>query len=77
MPPEPTLAARLTAARERANLSVYALAKLAGVDRTFLALIERGEKLPGVETLQRLAGVLGVSMDALAPPVKGEPPCTR
>lgn len=73
MPPElTTLAGRITAAREHAGLTVYALAKLARVDYSFLALIERGEKNPGVETLQRLAGVLGVSMDALAPPKKTE-----
>jgi transcriptional regulator with XRE-family HTH domain len=47
--------------RVKVGLSQEALAGTAGVDRTFVSLLERGLRQPTLETLFRLAGALGVS----------------
>ena len=41
--------------RERRGLSQESLADLAGLSRSFLGEIERGEATPSIETLQKLA----------------------
>ncbi len=45
--------------RERRGLSQEALSDLAGLSRSFLGEIERGDAVPSVETLQKLADALG------------------
>ena len=45
--------------RERRGLSQEALSDLAGLSRSFLGEIERGDAVPSVETLQKLADGLG------------------
>lgn len=47
--------------RVKASLSQEALALEAGVDRTFVSLLERGKRQPSLETIFRIAAVLGVS----------------
>ncbi len=47
--------------RAKVALSQEDLALEAGVDRTFVSLLERGQRQPTLTTLFRLAKVLGVS----------------
>lgn len=53
---------RLRHLRKLAGLSQEALARRAGVSRNFLAQIERGESLPTVSVLRRLASALGTTV---------------
>jgi len=64
MPPE-ELSWRLRRARQQAGLSQQALATRAGVSRNFVAQIERGESVPTVGVLARLAQALGTTMAQL------------
>lgn len=47
--------------RRRVGLTQEGLRDLAEVGRTEVGVIERGERLPGIDTVLRLAGGLGVS----------------
>lgn len=47
--------------RSKADLSQEDLALEAGIDRTFVSLLERGQRQPTLTTLFRLAKVLEVS----------------
>ena len=47
--------------RTRAARTQESLALDAGVDRTFVSLLERGKRQPTLETLFRLAAVLEIS----------------
>jgi transcriptional regulator with XRE-family HTH domain len=51
--------------RTEAGLSQERLALDAGVDRTFVSLLERGERQPTLATLWRLAEALGVAPSEL------------
>jgi transcriptional regulator with XRE-family HTH domain len=51
--------------RERSDISQEALALEAGIDRTFVSLLERGKRQPTLTTLFRLAKVLDVSPTTL------------
>jgi transcriptional regulator with XRE-family HTH domain len=59
------LGAALRESRQRLGLSQQALAERAGVSRNFVAQIERGESVPTVVTLGRLAAALGVGIAGL------------
>jgi transcriptional regulator with XRE-family HTH domain len=50
----------LVALRERAGLSQEDLAFRAALHRTEIGLLERGARLPRIDTLVKLAGALGV-----------------
>lgn len=65
---------RLTAVRERAGLSQYALAKRSGVSKQALSLLELGEREPNWETVQRLALALGVDCREFVDPALTLPP---
>jgi mRNA interferase RelE/StbE len=52
--------------REYRGLTQVALAELSGVNRVQITNIESGTKTGSVETLRRLAGALGVTLDDLA-----------
>jgi transcriptional regulator with XRE-family HTH domain len=51
--------------REGARLTQHELASRAGVHRSVLGAVERGERAPQVETLVRLAGGVGVPVAKL------------
>lgn len=59
------LAARLRQLRAAAGLTLDALAERAGVSRSMISLIERGESSPTAVVLNRLAVGLGVSLASL------------
>jgi transcriptional regulator with XRE-family HTH domain len=58
---EQALGDALRHTRERRGLSQEQLAGDAGLDRTYISLIERGQKSPTLRTLLRLADVLDVA----------------
>lgn len=52
--------------RKEKHLSQAALALEAGLDRTYISLLELGQRSPTLDTLMLLAPVLGVSLAELA-----------
>ena len=68
----PDVGSRIRELRERSNLSLRALAEMCNVSPNTVSLIERGLSSPSVDTLQRLASGLGVSIAAFFE--TGEPP---
>ncbi len=42
-------------------MSQQELASRAGLERSYLSLLERGKRMPGVEIIFRLAGAFGVN----------------
>jgi transcriptional regulator with XRE-family HTH domain len=67
--PEPTLGERfglnLSRCRRRADLSQEELANLVGVHRTEIGVLERGLRLPRIDTILKLAAGANVSACAL------------
>jgi transcriptional regulator with XRE-family HTH domain len=59
------LGANLRKARKRADLSQEEVGYLASIHRTEVGLIERGERMPRVDTLVKLAGGLEVRPEEL------------
>jgi len=53
----------LARCRAGANISQEELSFLASIHRTEVSLLERGERMPRVDTALRLAGSLGVPLD--------------
>jgi transcriptional regulator with XRE-family HTH domain len=51
--------------RRRAGLSQDELARLAGLHRTAIGMLERGERVPRIDTLVRLADSTGTTATAL------------
>jgi transcriptional regulator with XRE-family HTH domain len=66
-------AANLRRLREAACLSQEEMAFRAGIHRTQISLLERGDRMPRVSTLVRLAGSLGVTPDDLLDGIAWEP----
>jgi transcriptional regulator with XRE-family HTH domain len=59
------LAARLRSLRDERGLTLDGLAERAGVSRSMISLIERGESSPTAAVLDRLAAGLGVTLASL------------
>ena len=59
------LGKRIRHLRLRTGLSQEKLADKAGMDRTYYAGIERGERNPSVKNLAKIAAALGVPIGAL------------
>jgi transcriptional regulator with XRE-family HTH domain len=57
--------------REDAGLTLAAVARAAGIDRSFLARIESGERAASVHTLTAIATVLGADLSVKAFPTTG------
>jgi transcriptional regulator with XRE-family HTH domain len=73
------LAARLRGLRADRGLSLDALAERAGVSRSMISLVERGESSPTASVLNRLATGLGVTLASLfaEDPSAGSSPLSR
>ena len=56
---------RIKELRQRLDWSQETLAERAGLDTTYVSGIERGQRNPGLNTLNRLARALGVTLPAL------------
>jgi transcriptional regulator with XRE-family HTH domain len=69
-PPTPEMKTRfgenLERCRERAGLTQTELGYRASLHRTEISLLERGKRLPRIDTAVKLAGCLSVSLDELA-----------
>ena len=76
-PPTPALIARfaknLVGCRKRADVSQEELSFRASLHRTEISMLERGERLPRVDTALRLAGSLGVPLDDLVAGLEWRP----
>jgi transcriptional regulator with XRE-family HTH domain len=62
------LAQRLRAERAVRNISQEQLAGLAGMHRTYVGSIERGERNVGLDNIELLADVLGLDISVLLAP---------
>lgn len=56
---------RLAEIRKARGLSQYALAELSGVTRVTIARIETGKMNPTLQTIEKLAAALGVTVGEL------------
>jgi len=63
--------------RQARKLSQERLAERAGIHRTQFTLIERGRRLPGIETVARLAGALEVPVGSLFEGIQWDPQASR
>lgn len=63
----------LVRCRKRAGLTQEELGRRASLDRTQVGILERGGRLPRIDTLLRLTGALGVSSDELLAWIVGRP----
>lgn len=59
------IAERLKTIRKSKNISVYRLSQLSGVSETHIRDLERGDRNPSFDTLNRLAMPLGLSLSEL------------
>jgi transcriptional regulator with XRE-family HTH domain len=67
------LGRNVAAARKRAGLSQEELSFRSSVHRTAISSIERGETIPRIDTLVKLAGSLGVGLDGLVRGLSWQP----
>ena len=67
-------AENLRVVRARAKLSQEDVAFRAGIHRTQISLLERGDRLPRVETLVKLAGALEITPNDLLDGIAFKPP---
>lgn len=63
----------LVRCRERADVSQEELGFRAALHRTEVSLLERGERMPRVDTALRIAGSLGVPLDDLVAGLEWRP----
>lgn len=54
-----TIGSVLRAKREKLAISQEEVAERAGIDRTYVSILERGLKSPTVETLEKICTALG------------------
>lgn len=70
---EQQFAANLRACRKRAGLSQEALGFRASLHRTEIGLLERGARVPRIDTLVKLAAALGIGPCDLLEGIAWEP----
>jgi len=69
--------ANLAAARRRMGLSQEEAAIRASLHRTEIGLLERGERVPRIDTAVKLAGSVGASLDELLAGIEWTPGMAR
>jgi transcriptional regulator with XRE-family HTH domain len=69
--------ANLLAAREAAGLSQEELSFLSGLHRTAVGQIERGTRIPRIDTLAKLCGALEIEYAVLMAGIYWSPPALR
>lgn len=69
-------AENLVRCRKRADLSQEGLGIRASLHRTEISLLERGTRIPRIDTLVKLAGALSVSPDVLLEGIAWRPGST-
>ena len=67
----------LADARRRSELSQEALAVGASLHRTEIGLLERGERLPRIDTVVKLAGAMGIPTTELIAGIEWRPGTTQ
>jgi transcriptional regulator with XRE-family HTH domain len=76
-PPTPEMKVRfgenLARCREGADVSQEELGFRASIHRTEVSLLERGERMPRVDTAMRIAGSLGISLEDLVAGMEWRP----
>jgi transcriptional regulator with XRE-family HTH domain len=65
--------ANLVCCRKRAGLSQEDLGERAGLHRTAIGLLERGARVPRIDTLLKLAAALDIDSTELLDGIKWEP----
>ncbi len=63
----------LASARERTGITQEELSFRAGLHRTEIGLLERGGRIPRIDTLAKLAGALGVPTSSLLDGIDWQP----
>jgi transcriptional regulator with XRE-family HTH domain len=58
--------------REKSNISQEKLAEYCELDRTYISLLERGQRQPTITTIFKLAKALNVSPSALIEKVENQ-----
>lgn len=58
MPNHHKFAPALRALRQERRMSQETLSSLAGLDRTYISMLERGKRKPSLETVEKIAGAL-------------------
>ena len=53
------IGAKLRALREKLGMSQEEVAERAGVDRTYISILERGLKSPTLDTMEKICAALG------------------
>jgi transcriptional regulator with XRE-family HTH domain len=71
------LGRNLRSLRKRAGISQEDLSRLASLHRTEIGLLERGERLPRVDTLIKLAGALSMAPGTLFSGIHWKPENVR
>jgi transcriptional regulator with XRE-family HTH domain len=64
---------RLREMRRARGLSQHDLARSAGVDPAYVGRLERGERAPGIDLVERLARALGAAAGEMLPSSPGDP----
>lgn len=62
--------AAIRAARQARRLTIERLAKLANVSPSFLGNVERGARIPSLQTMVSISRALHVPVDTLLPPAE-------
>lgn len=60
MPNKNQLADSLKSLRQARGLSQENLSSIAGLDRTYISMLERGKRKPSLETIEKIATALGM-----------------
>lgn len=58
------IAARITQLRQQKNYTMAKLAEVTGITRSMISQVEKGDALPSLQTLSRIAEALGITLSS-------------